>query len=738
MIPQKLGRYHVIEELGKGAMGLVYLGEDPIIGRQLALKTFRVGLSAKDAELEQFRARFLREAQSAGRLTHPNIVTIHDVVEEGGEFVIAMEYIKGTDLKHLMQRQERLEVRFVVDIVAQIADGLDYAHSKGVVHRDIKPANIIITAEKVAKITDFGIARVDQSNLTVEGQLLGTPNYMAPEQIQGKEVDHRADLFSLGVMLYEMVTGKKPFAGENLTVVTHRIVYEAFVSPDRLVPGLPPRLLQTLDKALQKEPNQRYARGADMARDLRAVFSNSDSSPRLDTSIASFLNDVDAALANPAFGTANPAFGNSTAPNFGGTMGPGMGPGTLGPGTMGPGMGPGTLGPGPGTLGPGAGPGTFGPTSPQPGAGNAQLGGTLMGPGPAFPGGTLGPGSALPSPAATPPGTGGFPPATGVYPPGSFQGRGGHYPPQPTAPPAAKKNGLLLGIGIAVALLLIASLAFLFLRKPPAPVETTTAVTQAVESEALKLIAEARELLKQGESGKAFGVLERALALEPGNQEARRLLEQAQRLMLESGAQRDDAQIRDQLARAEAALQTRDYDRAFAIASQILSVDPQNDRALRVKTDADDGRRRRDDEKSRIQDRLLNPVESGNNPAGAPPTSTQGTTAKVQDANIKIEFDSELPEGIINVWVGSKKVLSETFDFGKGGGLFRRGKGSGSLSSENTMPAGQVRIRVYVVGKVGGESKTLSKELNTVIEGGSSHLLRIQVTAAGTLSANLD
>lgn len=712
MIPQKLGRYHVIEELGKGAMGLVYLGEDPIIGRQLALKTFRVGLSAKDAELEQFRARFLREAQSAGRLAHPNIVTIHDVVEEGGEFVIAMEYIKGTDLKHLMQRQERLDVRFVVDIVAQIADGLDYAHSKGVVHRDIKPANIIITAEKVAKITDFGIARVDQSNLTVEGQLLGTPNYMAPEQIQGKEVDHRADLFSLGVMLYEMVTGKKPFAGENLTVVTHRIVYEAFVSPDRLVPGLPPRLLQTLDKALQKEPNQRYARGADMARDLRAVFSNSDSSPRLDASIASFLNDVDAALASPAFG-------NGTAPNFGGTMGPGMGPGTLGPGAA----------PGLGTLGPG---------SPQPGAGNAQLGGTLMGPPPAFPGGTLGPGSALPSPAAAPPGTGVYPPATGVYPPGSFQGRGGHYPPQPVAPPAAKKNGLLIGIGVGVALLLLASLAYLFLRKPPAPVETTTGVTQAVESEALKLIAEARELLNQGESGKAFGVLERALALEPGNQEARRLLEQAQRLMLESGAQRDDAQIRDQLARAEAALQTRDYDRAFAIASQILSVDPQNERALRVKNDADDGRRRRDGEKSRIQDRLLNPVESGSNPAEAPPASTQPTPAKVQDAKIKIEFASELPEGIINVWVGSKKILSETFDFGKGGGLFRRGKGSGSLSSENTMPAGQVRIRVYVVGKVGGESKTLSKELNTVIEGGSSHLLRIQVTAEGTLSANLD
>ena len=254
MTPQKLGRYEIIEELGKGAMGLVYLARDPIIGRQLALKTFRLGLSAKDAEREQFRARFLREAQSAGILNHPNIVTIHDVVvEDDGDFFIAMEYVKGTDLKQLMQRRGKLDLAFVVDVVAQIADGLDYAHSKGVVHRDIKPANIIITADKQAKITDFGIARVDASNLTVEGQLLGTPNYMAPEQIQGKEVDHRADLFSLGVMLYEMVTGKKPFQGENLTVVTHRIVYDAFTPPDDIISGLSPKLVAILDKALRKD-----------------------------------------------------------------------------------------------------------------------------------------------------------------------------------------------------------------------------------------------------------------------------------------------------------------------------------------------------------------------------------------------------------------------------------------------------------------------------------------------------
>ncbi len=273
MTPEKLGRYEILDELGKGAMGIVYLARDPLIGRQLALKTFRLGYSAGDQELEQFRERFVREAQSAGILSHPNIVAIHDVaVDPGGDYFIAMEYVEGTDLKILMQRQGRLDLRFAVEVVAQIADGLGYAHSKGVVHRDIKPANIIITTDKQAKITDFGIARVEASNLTVEGQLLGTPNYMAPEQIQGKEVDHRADIFSLGVMLYELLTGKKPFAADNLSAVTHRIVFEPFPPLEETMPGLPAGLHQVLDRALAKDSDERYSQGGEMAADLRAVF----------------------------------------------------------------------------------------------------------------------------------------------------------------------------------------------------------------------------------------------------------------------------------------------------------------------------------------------------------------------------------------------------------------------------------------------------------------------------------
>src|SRR5829696_8805594 len=273
MTPPKLGRYEIVDEIGKGAMGVVYLARDPLIGRLVALKTFRIGYSIRDQELEQFRVRFMREAQSAGILSHPNIVTIHDVVEqtEEGLAFIAMEYVRGTTLKALLQSDQPMSLAFIVDLVAQIAEALDYAHAHRVIHRDVKPANILITADNKVKITDFGIARLDTSNLTQEGQLLGTPNYMAPEQIQGKEIDHRADLFSLGVVLYEMLTRHKPFQGDNLTVVSHRIVYDHFTPPREYVRQLPPGLDKILTRALEKDPARRYQRAREMVDDLRRL-----------------------------------------------------------------------------------------------------------------------------------------------------------------------------------------------------------------------------------------------------------------------------------------------------------------------------------------------------------------------------------------------------------------------------------------------------------------------------------
>src|SRR6185295_1673637 len=277
LTPTKLGRYEIVDEIGKGAMGVVYLARDPLIGRLVALKTFRIGYSVKDQEMEQFRVRFMREAQSAGILTHPHIVTIHDVVEDSGDGLafIAMEYVRGTNLKLLMQGEQPLSPQFVLDITAQVADALDYAHANRVVHRDVKPANILITTENRVKITDFGIARLDSSNLTQEGQLLGTHNYMAPEQIQGKEVDWRADLFSLGVVLYEMFTRHKPFQGENLTVVSHRIVYDHFTPPREYARELLPGVEAVLTRALEKDPARRYQRARELVDDLRHAVETS-------------------------------------------------------------------------------------------------------------------------------------------------------------------------------------------------------------------------------------------------------------------------------------------------------------------------------------------------------------------------------------------------------------------------------------------------------------------------------
>ena len=273
LTPTRLGRYEIVDEIGKGAMGVVFLARDPLIGRLVALKTFRIGYSIKDVEMEQFRARFIREAQSAGILSHPNIVTIHDVVEQSddGLAFIAMEYVRGTNLKALLQGDQPLTLPFIVEVIAQVADALDYAHAHRVIHRDVKPANILITADNRVKITDFGIARIDTSNLTQEGQLLGTPNYMAPEQIQGREVDHRADLFALGVVLYEMLTRHKPFQGENLTVVSHRIVYDHFTPPKDYVHNLPPGLEGIIARALEKDPNKRYQKAKEMVADLRRL-----------------------------------------------------------------------------------------------------------------------------------------------------------------------------------------------------------------------------------------------------------------------------------------------------------------------------------------------------------------------------------------------------------------------------------------------------------------------------------
>ncbi|MFV2072205.1 MAG: protein kinase [Thermoanaerobaculales bacterium] len=267
----RIGRYEILDTLGRGAMGVVYLARDPIIDRTIALKTLRVDLDADYAE--EFRERFLREARAAGRLSHPGIVTIHDVGEdaESGLMFIAMEYIEGRDLKQTLASGQTIRPSEVARIAADVALALDYAHSMGVVHRDIKPANIILTSDGTAKITDFGVARLEASNLTVDGQFIGTPNFMSPEQITGKKVDGRSDLFSLGVLLFNLLTGKRPFTGETMHEVTLRIVQEPCPIPSTLGDGIPPALNPIVLKCLEKNPDRRFQTGGELARVLAAL-----------------------------------------------------------------------------------------------------------------------------------------------------------------------------------------------------------------------------------------------------------------------------------------------------------------------------------------------------------------------------------------------------------------------------------------------------------------------------------
>jgi serine/threonine-protein kinase len=267
---QNIGRYQIESELGKGAMGVVYKATDPNIGRSVALKTMR--LDVHGIEQEEMLRRFKNEARSAGVLSHPNIVTIYDAGEDQGLFYIAMEFIAGRTLAEVLQEHRVLPVDQVISITRNICAGLDFAHNKGIVHRDIKPANIMVTPDGTAKIMDFGIAKVSGS-LTSTGQVLGTPNYMSPEQVKGRQLDGRSDLFSLGVMLYEMLTGEKPFMGQGVTTIIYKIVNENPIPPRDLDLTIHPGLSAVVSRTLAKDPYERYQTGAELIRDLESYKS---------------------------------------------------------------------------------------------------------------------------------------------------------------------------------------------------------------------------------------------------------------------------------------------------------------------------------------------------------------------------------------------------------------------------------------------------------------------------------
>jgi eukaryotic-like serine/threonine-protein kinase len=301
--PWLLGRYEIVAELGKGAMGVVYRANDPMLNRTVAIKTINMD-EAENEGMAEYEARFYTEAKAAGGLNHPNIIIIYDIGKSGHLVYMAMEYIEGRELREMLTDGKPLPIVQAIDIAAQVGEGLAYAHQHQVVHRDIKPANILITAEGRAKIADFGIARMRSSETrTQTGIILGSPKYISPEQVVGKRADHRSDIFSLGVILYQCLTGATPFNGEGLSALMYQITHHDPAPPSSANPEIPVMLDYIVAKVLAKAPETRYQSAADLANDLRECRLQMEGSPHSAAAISPSPSPLAVA---PAIATASP------------------------------------------------------------------------------------------------------------------------------------------------------------------------------------------------------------------------------------------------------------------------------------------------------------------------------------------------------------------------------------------------------------------------------------------------
>jgi eukaryotic-like serine/threonine-protein kinase len=298
----KAGRYELVGELGRGAMGVVYRAMDPVIGRTVAVKTIRLSEQGTGLTRPELLTRFQTEARAAGLLTHPNIVVVYDAGEEDGLYYITMELVEGKSLQALLDGGQGFPLPRVLRIMEQTCSALQFAHERNVVHRDIKPANLMLTSDDTVKITDFGTAKILQFGTAQQtAHVMGTPSYMSPEQVKGRAVDGRSDIFSLGVMLYELITGEKPFPGQNITTVIYKIVNEEPVPPRQIDPSIHPGISAVVMRALEKEPDQRYQSSRDMLEDLRNYRSFSPVGGDLQSTMA--LGAAGSPAATLAYGT---------------------------------------------------------------------------------------------------------------------------------------------------------------------------------------------------------------------------------------------------------------------------------------------------------------------------------------------------------------------------------------------------------------------------------------------------
>jgi serine/threonine protein kinase len=279
-INKEVGRYQIVSELGKGTMGVVYKAKDPKINRFVAIKVIRFSDDFDEEVLQEVKNRFLREAEIAGQLSHPSIITVFDVGEDQDLTYMAMECVEGRSLSHYCKKETLLPIPRAVEIIENIAGALDHAHKAKVIHRDIKPANIMILQDGGVKVTDFGIAKAISSSLTKTGIILGTPNYMSPEQIMGHNIGPKTDIFSLGVLFFNLVTGELPFRGEKLNTLLYQITQAKHPSVRSINPSLPKAVEQIIDKALAKNPEHRFKSAGEMAKFLGLLRNKIDQAAR--------------------------------------------------------------------------------------------------------------------------------------------------------------------------------------------------------------------------------------------------------------------------------------------------------------------------------------------------------------------------------------------------------------------------------------------------------------------------
>ncbi|HET9794513.1 MAG TPA: serine/threonine-protein kinase [Thermoanaerobaculia bacterium] len=643
----RLGRFEILSELGKGAMGVVYLAKDPSIGRLVAIKTIRASAGDEDdSESREFRERFMREAQTAGILSHPNIVTIYDVGEDkdSGVSFIAMEYIEGKTIKALLVEKANFAPDQIADIIGQVAEALDYAHRKGIIHRDIKPANIMITTDGKVKITDFGIAKVASSNLTTTGQFLGTPNYMSPEQVTGAPVDGRSDIFSLGVVLYEMLSRRKPFSGENLTTISYKIVHENYAPLADGTKNVPEEFDTILSKALSKDPWNRFQRGKDFALALyqaKARFEEQAIFQDLGTMVSSAENLPTLKLENLEDVARQ---GESEALSGSGVS--------------------------------------------RTGAGRPDHDETH----PSSPRVPLDTASVPPPPAAEPE------PAPAPAEPAAASSTAGPAPPSVLR--AAVNPKYWWGI-VGLALLAVAAVVIglrLRISKTEPAASTTTSDSARLELE--RQFASGRELYQKGRYADSLAVFRGILQKDPTMAGARQYSQMAEEGLRNEASKKAEqektALVATHLQNGRNALGEKNWDGAITEAEAALNIDPQNADAQKLSEEARRGlaETKRAELKKAEKKKKSEALAKAGQPQPKTGTATGSASAAAKPAApagpamLRLTFSSPIPKGYLMVAVNDSIIYRKNFDFGK--------KDGGTVSDTIHVVPGAVTVKVWL------------------------------------------